>query len=164
MTTLALGLFETVVFSGKAATLVSTIGTDLIIGTITSTTSSIGGMIKYLTINNQPGIKEVISFLNNIDLEFTINIIDQLVKEQTGKELQDSVKKSLLGVNEILQKIHNELNSIKKSIELHNTKYLNYYRSFVCDLNIDVLGKHNNILKHRYNILFELLKIYNNEK
>lgn len=161
MATLGVGLLNAVVLSSNATTVVSNVGTNIIIGTITTTTSSIGSMIKYLTTNKQPGICDVTNILCEIDLEFTIDIIQQLVKEQDDKPLNESVKHALLGVSEILEKINKELDSIKQAIDYHNTKYFNGWRSFSWSGNTALLKNHNDILKHRYSLLFELLKIYN---
>jgi len=161
MATLAVGLIETVVLSAKASSVVSHVGTDLIIGTITSTTSSIGSMIKYLTSSSQAGISDIITVITASDLEFTINIIEQLVKEQDAKQINESVRKALVGVSEILELINQELSSVKKATEAHKTKYFKGWRSFCWDGNIENIKKHNMILRHRYGILFELLKIYN---
>jgi hypothetical protein len=161
METLATGLLSTVVFGGKASSVVSAIGTDLVINTISTTTTSIGCMIKYLTTSNQPGIDEIINTLNNTDLDFTIIIIDHLVKEQSGKNLNESVKMALIGVNEILELIHKELDTIKKAIEYHKTKYFNTWRGFSWSGNLNLIKQHNDILKNRYQMLLELLKIYN---
>lgn len=163
MATLASGLIQTVVLSSKTASIVSNIGTDLIIGTITTTTSSIGSMIKYLAISTSPGASDILNIVSSADLEFTISIIEQLVKEQDSKQLNESVKKALIGVSEILDSIHGELTSVKKAIEYHNTKYLNSWRGFSWEGNIETLKKHNIILTHRYRMLFDLLKIYNKD-
>lgn len=160
MATLATGLITTIVLSSRATSIVTAVGTNLIIGTITSTTSSICGVIKYMTLSTNTCINNITDALTSIDLEFTVNIIEELVKEQQDKELPESVRKALFGLSEILELIHQELHSIKKSIDLHNVKYLNGWRSFCWEGNIETIIKHNTILKHRYNILFELLKIY----
>jgi len=154
-----MSLIETVVIGAKATTLVSAIGTDVLIGTVTTTTTSIINMIGYLTTNTQPGINDILNTIKKIDLEFTVNIIEQLVKEQEGKMLCDSIKKALLGVNEVLGWIHKELDSIKQAIEYHHTKYFNNWRIFVWNGNISIIQTYNDILKNRYSILFELLKI-----
>ena len=104
------------------------------------------------------------AFCKNIDLEFTITILDQLVKEQEGKILQESVKKALFGVSDILTNIHDELKVFHDSIGYHNTKYFSGWRSFSCMSSIDVIKQYNEILRNRYNMLFELLKIYNKIK
>ncbi len=161
MATLATGLITTIVLSSRASSIVNAVGTNLIIGTITSTTSSIGSVIKYMTHSTNTCISDIMNVLTSIDLEFTVNIIEELVKEQEDRQLHESIRKALVGLSEILELIHQELYSIKKSIDLHNIKYLNGWRSFCWDGNIDTIIKHNLILKHRYSILFELLKIYN---
>jgi hypothetical protein len=160
MTALAVDVIHAVASTSPIA-IISGIGTSLIISTIITTTSSIGSLIKYLSTSNHACIKEIVTELNNIDLEFTISIIDQLVKEQDHKCLQDSIKKALIGVNDILLIINKELDDIKKAIEYHNTKYFNRWRSFSCQMNIYIIKQHNDILKKRYTILFDLLKIYN---
>ena len=161
MATLASGLIGTMILSSRATSVVATLGTDLIITTITATTSSIGSMIGYLTTNKNPGIFDVNNILISTDLDFTIGIIEQIVREQEGKPLNESIKKALIGVNNILEAIHYELDSIKKAIENHKTKYFSSWRSFSWNGTIDSLKKHSDILKHRYSILFELLKISN---
>ena len=158
---LALGLLETVVIGSKTASIVSSVGTNLIISTITTTTSSIGGMIKYLTTSSQPGTNEILDIIIACDLEFTVLIIEQLVKELNDTCFSESIKKALIGVEQILGSIHRELDNVKKAIETHNTKYLNGWRSFCWNGNIENIRKHNIILRHRYTILFELLKINN---
>lgn len=160
MATLATGLVTAIVLSSRANTIVNAVGTNLIIGTITTTTSSICNMIKYVTLSNHSGINEIVDIVVSIDLEFTVNIIEELVKEQQDKEVHESVRKALYGLSEILDLIHSELDSIKKAIELHNDKYFNSWRGFSWNGSIETIKKHNLILKHRYSILFELLKIY----
>jgi|694.fasta_scaffold88118_3 hypothetical protein len=161
MTTLATGLMEAVIASSKTATIINSIGISLVVSTISASTTSILTTIKYFTLNGNQIMYEITNVLKSTDLEFTVNIVDQLVKEQEGKELNESVKRALIGVNEILELIHNELLSIKKAIEYHNTKYLSSWRYFNWDGKIETIKNHNTILIHRYKILFELLKIYN---
>jgi hypothetical protein len=160
MATLALGLVETVILSSKATNIVGSVGTNIIVGTITTTTSSIGRILSYLTTSSKPGLKDIVSLLGTIDLEFTIGIIDQVVREQNDKPLHESIKKALLGVNEILNKIHKELETIQIAIDNHQQKYFSSWRSFEWDGNIENLKCHNDILKNRYDMLVNLLKIY----
>lgn len=160
METIATGLIGTVILS-KTTSVVTSIGCDLIINTITTTTSSICSIIKSVIIYDIPGIEKVTQILKDTDLEFTINIIEELVKEQNGKNLNDSIKKALFGVNEILELIHGELTSIKKAIDYHNSLYLNSWRSFYYDYSkLDLMKQNEKILKHRYQMFLDLLKIY----
>lgn len=139
-------------------TVVASVGTNLIIGTITTTASSIGSLIKYLTTNTSPGINDILSFLASIDLEFTIGIVEQVVKELDQENIKESLHKAIVGVNEILSLIHQELASVKTAIEDHNAKYLSGWRAFQWTGNLDNIKKHNEIFKHRYGILFTLIR------
>lgn len=159
MNTLAAGLMQKVILGTGVTSIIGIVGTNLVIGTITTTTSSISSIIRYLMTNEQPGINEITAFLVTSDLEFTIKIIEELVKEQQDKQLTDSVKYALFGVNEILDQIHSELDGIKDAIDVHKKKYLNSWRVFSYNGNIEKLKGENLILKNRYGILIDLLKI-----
>lgn len=161
MATLGLALAETILLSNKATVALSTLGTDLIINTIKTSTTSVGTLINYISKSTaQPSVKDIIDELNKLDLEFMVAIIEQLVSEQQGKNLHESVRKALTGVNNSLLKIVDELHVIKLAIEYHETKYFNYWRSFSCDCNIETVRNHSGVLQKRYNILIDLLKIY----
>lgn len=162
--TLATGLFGTVLVGGQVVSLLSTVGTDFIIKSMTSTTSSICAVLAGFAYSDEPGMTKIKEDLDKIDLEHTVNVIEELVKEQEceeGKEAHTSVKKALVGVHIILEKIHEELNTIKEAIEYHKTKYLNDWRRFDCSCNIKTIQKHNETLERRYKMLVDLLKIYN---
>ena len=150
-----------VILGSRAQTFVATVGTDIVIKTLTTTTSSIGSAISYLTTNTKPGANDITNTLTELDLEFTVNIIGSVIKEYEEKELSTSIKKVILGVNEVLESIHKELNVIKDAIEYHNSKYLKSWRSFSWNGNMDNIKKHNEVLKSRYQMLLDLLKIYN---
>ena len=160
MTEVLVGLVGSALIGGKAATIINTVGTELVIGTVTSSTHAIRSMLTYFTTSTQPGISDIITELKNIDLEFTILIIEQVVLEQDSKNLPASITKALIGVNEILTLIREELNKIKESIDYHNTKYWSNWRSFASNCNMAQIKKHDDILKYRYGVLTELLKIY----
>lgn len=163
-------ILGTAIIGGKAFSIMSTISTELIIRTITKSTVAIGNLLNYITINNQENqtnqtnqnyITKISNAIQNMDMVFTINIIEQVVKEQENKTLPESIKKALIGVNDILETINKNLNCIKKSIEHHNTKYFSSWRSFECECDIDTIKNNNEILKQRYFILMELIKILN---
>lgn len=154
---LATGIIGTAIISSP--TVVASVGTNLLVGTITTTASSIGSLIRYLTSNTSPGVNDILAFLISIDLEFTVNIIEQVIKEQDHDHLNESVQKVIIGVNEILTSIHKELDTIKSAIEEHHAKYFNSWRAFKWTGNIDNIKRYNEIFKYRYTILFELLKI-----
>lgn len=154
------GIIETVVLGSKLTGIVSTVGTDVAIRTLTTTTSSVGSLISYLTTNTKPGASDVISTLVALDLEFTVGIIENVIKELNEEQLNEPIKKALVGVNEILELIHKELKALKEAIEYHNSKYFKNWRSFSWSGNTEALKQYNNTLKNRYAMLLDLLKIY----
>ena len=158
---LGLGLIESVIFSAKTLSFINTVGIDVIGKTISTTTSSIASIITHLGSVDQAGIIEFRKVLEDIDLEFRIGVLEELVKEQKG-DAPVSVKKALMGVNDILVKIEVELKTIKKSFDEHQQKYFNGWRSFDCSCNIETIKKHSQLLRARSTELKDLLKIYSN--
>ena len=140
---------------------VAIIGTDFVLKTATSTTGSIGSVLSYMTAYDQPRIQQVIDDLTEIDLEHTVKVIEEVVKEFEGDQvnLKESIKKAILGVTQILEKIDSELQIIREAIEYHETKYFNNWRSFNCKCNIETIRKNKIILDRRYTILIDLLKV-----
>lgn len=157
MTSLALTLFA----GSRVITTAGLMGTDLIIAGITKSTTSIISGIQYLTSTNQQYVNEILNDIKNTDLVFTVEIIEQFVKEQENKDVSASVKKALIGMNDILEEINAELKKIKEMVETHDRKMFSGWRSFDCDKNIDQIKKLSEVLNHRYNILIDLLKIPN---
>ncbi len=141
------------------ATIMSRVGTDFAVRTLTTTTSSICGLLSSLTSYENVGIDDIKNELSKIDLENKVMVIEELIREYEKKEVRPSIKRAILGVNEILSKIHDELTTIKEAVEAHQKKYFNSWRSFDCKYNIRTLQKHKAILDERYDLLIDLLKI-----
>jgi len=160
MASLAVTMIETMILGSKTMGIISTVGKNIIIKTLTTTTSGLGSLITYFTHSNQPGVKDINETLREIDLNFTIKVIEELVLEYDKKEIeQRSIKKALLGVNEILTNIHEELSSIQIKVEEHGMKWFSNWRSLDCKESIDKIKRHKLILDHRYRMLIDLLKI-----
>jgi len=141
---------------------VSVIGTELIIRTINGTTTSIYNTLKSITVSSEPNVKEYVDKISSIDLKFTISVMHELIKEQQAeKELPESIKMSLIGVNDILLEIDSELMAIYDAIKNHKNKYFSSWRTFSCKYNIEQIVYLNDTLNNRYSMLFNLLKIYN---
>lgn len=156
------GVMEAVVLGAKIAPVINKLGTDVVISAVTTTTSSVIRVLSYITAMDHLGTQDIKNRLVDIDLEFFITVLDQLVKEQKEKINKESVKLALVGMNNILEEIHKELNIIKETIEYHQSKYFSSWRSFSnCSYSIDSIKKHKDILHQRYEILTDLLSIYN---
>jgi len=156
---LGLGLIESVIFGAKTLSFINTVGVEVIGRTINVTTSSIGGLVTHFMKMDQPGIVEFKKTLEDIDMEFKIGVLEELVKEQKGTA-PVSVKKALMGVNDALVKIDAELKTIKEAFEYHQTKYFKGWRKFNCSCNIETIRIHSKLLDDRSKVLTDLLKIY----
>lgn len=153
-------IVSSIILGSKLTGLATTVGTDLAVRTLTTTASSVTSLISYLSTNSKQGTSDITNTLISLDLEFTITIIENIIKELNGEHLNEPINKALAGVNEILFQIHKELNMIKEAIEYHNSKYFKNWRSFSWQSNTDAIKQYNTILKNRYTMLLDLLKIY----
>lgn len=148
------------IFGNKLTTITCNIGTNIIMSTIRATTSSISGIINHIAFEHDNNIEQIQTFLKDSDMHFTVTTIQAFIHEQNITDSHKSITNALSGVSEILTLIHDSLQSIKNEYDNHKQKYFSSYRTFTWSHSIKVLEGHNNILKHRYNLLFELLKIY----
>jgi len=130
--------------------------------TLNAITSSIGNLISNITTyeSSKINIRSVKESIEYMDLDYKINVIKTVVKEIEARgNISDSVKLALMGINEVLDRINDELGTVQKAIEYHNSKYFCGYRSFNCSCNIEQIIKHNEILDSRYRILLDLIKL-----
>jgi len=156
-------MLSVVVAGAKTYSLIGGLGNisiNSIICTVSLTSNSICKTLDYISRSDNLYIKDFSTKLEEIDLKFHVSIIEELVTELANKNIKSpTIKKSIVGVNNILNKIHNELSNMEKNIEYHNSKYFNTWRSFECECTIDNLINYKNILDTRYNILVDLLKL-----
>jgi hypothetical protein len=136
--------------------IIAAVTTGFAVNVLLATTSSLYTTIIYLTTSDKLSTNKLLVQLKEIDLEYTVSIIREVAKECTTDHA--SIKKALLGVNEILEQINCELLKMKEGLDYHNTKYLSSWRRFSFDL--ATLKQHKNILDNRYKLLIDLLKIY----
>ena len=150
---------NTLVIGSKVVTVVNEVGISLIIRTLTTVTSNIISISQKITSYDQPYAKDVIHELNKLDLEYNISIMDCLVKEHADKDLPMSVHKSLESVSNILEFMHNELNTIHALLKYHDTLFLNSWRVLDCTANINKMKDIKIIFDERYKLLISLLQI-----
>jgi hypothetical protein len=159
-------LVGTVLVGNKYVSIINTVGLAKIIKTITTTTSSICSILSHISRQEAHSVKSYIKHISELQLEYTVNVIEQLVIEQEAtttdeNETHTSIKIALVGVHEILDSINSELKGIKESVDYHNTKWISGWRSFDCPYTINTLTKQKNDLIYRYKMLIDLLQIYN---
>jgi hypothetical protein len=155
---LGIELIKTVTV-GPTLSFLNLLSVDVIGQTVRTTTTSIGLLISYFASIDQPNMLKFKKVLYDTNLDFKIDVLEELVKEQSDTN-QRSVKKALMGVNDILIKIDTELKLIRKSFKNHQSKYLNYWRTFDCSCNIETILNHTEQLDDRSRILMKLLQIY----
>lgn len=144
----------------------TTIGKDIIIKSITTTAQSIISISNSIKNNTQSSLTQIKNELDLIDINNSAHIICNLVSEQSDiimssdkNNMPNSLKRAIIGVNEILTKIEDELNIIYESINHHETKYFKNWRKFDCKCNIDSIKKYELILFKRYKLLKDTIMI-----
>jgi len=156
MATLAVGLLADTVISNTFA------NKGLIVRAIGNTTVSIHSLLSNLTKSpdNSIYMADIVVVLLNTDLDFTIDVIYEFIIMENVKEHNIAIKKALDGISQILILLNRELEILKNAIDYHKTKYFSNWRTFSWNGNIQTIVTYSTILKNRYQILFELLKIY----
>lgn len=132
----------------------------LLVTAVNSSIRSVSNMISSIRQNSPEYLDDLVAKLERSDLEFTIQVIQLLIEEEYNKMNIHVVVKALEGLEDILNKVHNNLESMKKAIDYHQTKYFAQWRQFYWEGSFSTLMNLSEVLHHRYKILFELLKIY----
>lgn len=164
MSSIVIGAAGAILVGMQSVSLLGAIGKDLICKTVSVTTSTTISTLKYITNTDQPKFEETRVKFEKLDLQHTISVIQELIKEQNSrKDMKKSVKFSILGVDDIIQDINIELAVVKKAMDDHKNKYFSKWRAFDCNKNIDKITNLKRLLDNRYKILTGLLKIYNSQ-
>jgi len=146
----------------EAITIVNTFGRGMIINSLSYSANSVLKSISYLTGFDQPRVKEVVSELCAIDLEYKITLTQKLIKElnmlDNGYE-SETIDYALEKLNEQVESISKDLDTIKSMIETHNKKYFQAWKTLNCASMISSIRKKKVILDDRYDELLELLKL-----
>ena len=157
---IAPSLISSLIFGARTVNFVNSVGIDVIGKAVNVTTGSIGNLVSQFMHSKEEDAIDIQSTLESIDIEFKVSVLEELIKEQRGNA-PVSVKKALLGVNDILVKIDGELKTIKEALDYHQTKYFKNWRTFDCSCNIKTIKNHCKILDERSKVFTDLLKIYN---
>ena len=106
---------------------------------------------------------ELILFLEKLDIENTVQNVEQLFNECEIKKESHAIKESLCRIKQIILLIKNELKKIEKIVINHRTKYFHKLRKPNYKLNLQRLEVYNNTLNKRFNHFLEVLKVINND-
>ncbi len=136
------------------------LGKELLIQTLSKTTHNI---YKGLDDLNNDESFEFKKLLMDLDINPKLEIIHQFISEINESDdikvnkYSKSIDKILSFLIEILKNIENEIENIKKEINLHKKKWFHKLRYCSYNVLIDNLVKHLKILDMRFELLIKLL-------
>ena len=150
-------MYELIAIGAKTLGLMSIVGTDLIIKTAMSATTNLLSALSYLTNINQPGMETFKTEIDDISLEMYVNIVKLKLEELNKDELKLSAREMVKYVAISLENIHEELAIISSDISKHSELYFSSWRAFKCECNVDIIKKHQQQLKTRFELLLKLI-------
>jgi hypothetical protein len=153
---LFVGAAHAVTSIGTTATLVTS---DMLIRTISATTSSIYTVGKMLLSDSKyVDLRSLEKLEKQLDLLETIKIYNLWIKEILDKNKQviegsETIKESIHSIVEVLNELNELLKKIETKVAEHKLKWFNYFRNLnFCD-ELEELKVKKNILDNRFEIL-----------
>lgn len=156
-----LGGAQVITTLGSTATVVTT---DLLIKTLTYTTSGIFNLGKALfTPSPYITYKQLEDLEKDIDLLETIKIYELYIKEILEKDKDyinnsETIKTTIQSIHNILEDLHNILQDIDKKAEYHKTVWFQSWRTLDFTKEVHDIKYKKNILDSRFNILQKIYK------
>ena len=95
--------------------------------------------------------------MEELDINSKLDIINSFVKEIEPETHNDTIKKSLKYLHEILEKINLEIETIRKEIEEHKQKFFYYFRTPNYKNTLQKLKLNIKIFDDRFNLLIKLI-------
>ena len=153
---LFVGAAHAVTSIGTTATLVTS---DMLIRTITATTSSIytiGKMLlsdsKYVDLSSLEKLEKQLDLLETIKI-YNLWIKELLDKNKLMIDESETIKESINSIVEVLNELNELLKRIETKVADHKLKWFSYFRSLnFCD-ELEELKVKKNILDSRFEIL-----------
>lgn len=144
----------------SAVSIISGASTSFLVGCLTSSTYAVYLYLNRIRSYNHPYIIEIKKELSEIDLQFTIDIINELFKDYpVNTESSSALKHAIYGVTEVMREIESNLILIDEAIKHHNSLYFNRWRSFDCSCNLVNIKSNKKVLDKRYKTFISLLKL-----
>uniref|UniRef100_A0A6C0ECK3 Uncharacterized protein n=1 Tax=viral metagenome TaxID=1070528 RepID=A0A6C0ECK3_9ZZZZ len=146
------------------AGIVTTVGKDLIVQSILSTTRGISSGIAYLftSTSQRKEVKEIKILLEKLDIEAEVKVVEAFVKKlsEDKKDSIDVIAMALENLKNTVEKIEKELDEIKKKIEQeNNTSYIGSWWYGYPDLtpNYNEIEKLSSVFKTRLDMLIKIV-------
>ena len=156
-----LGGAQVITTLGSTATVVTT---DLLIKTLTYTTSGIFSLGKALfTPSPYITFKQLEDLEKDIDLMETIKIYELYIKEILEKDSKyidtsETIKTTIQSIHTILNDLHTILQEIDKKVAYHQTIWFQSLRSLDFTKEVHDIKYKKNILDSRFNILQKIYR------
>lgn len=106
---------------------------------------------------------ELLLFLEKLDIENSVQNVEQLFNECEIKKESHAIRESLCSIKQIIILIKNEMKKIEKIVIEHQKKFLHKLRKPNYKLNLNRLEVYNDVLNKRFNHFLEILKVINND-
>jgi hypothetical protein len=112
---------------------------------------------------NHPDLIEIVAPL---DIISKVKLIETLIRDVNDEikvqhtEIPKSLELSIQQLNDIINKIHKNLNDIKDGIEYHKTLWFSSLRTATYLKDIETLTKNNSILDTRLDHLIKIIMLF----
>jgi hypothetical protein len=130
---------------------------DIAFRTLKSTSSAIIDMSSHLLSLDSPGVKQLDSELQRLDLATRVKTLSRMVDEISPT--RDSVRIAVEGVKEILERINSELSAIDLAKKQHGEKLFATWRQLDYSEQLQRLVVYNEILTKRLALLRQLSEL-----
>ena len=105
-----------------------------------------------------------------LDIISKVKLIETLIRDINDEikvqhiEIPKSLELSIQQLNDIIDRIHKNLNNIKNGIEYHKTLWFSSFRSIGYLEEVEKLKKNNSILDTRLDHLIKIIMLFRNKK
>jgi len=141
--------------------IISMVGGDILLNTITYSASNIYSILTKLTRLREKN--DITEYLMQSDLEKTLIVIDTLIKSMVNKKLSSPIRVAIQNLTDILAITEKELNDIHEKLEYNESLYvLRSWRSYDCTLNLDRIKQYAQLLDKRLDLVIKLFSINDN--
>lgn len=120
------GLLGTILLGGRVASVMSTVGTNLLVSTFTHTSNSMASTIVRISSYDQPGVKEIYNSISELDLQYRIKVIHSLIlritKSDENQKLHITNGTTEFNINDY---INNDNQIVNKKIICNHDLHIN---------------------------------------
>lgn len=146
---------------GKVLTALSVNIVATSINTITTASSNIYNIFHSLNSYSCQDDKCLIDTIKTLDIELTIQIIDNMLLEINCEKYDSTTMQSIIvALKFIIKDIEEELVHFSNNLAYNNSLWVGkYWRSYDCSEHIKKITCYNNVLQNRFKLFTDLIKL-----